>query len=161
MEEWTTIDEFPNYEISNQGRIRNRNTKQILRQKVDRGYHRIMLYRDGETCTKQIHRLVADSFVPNIDNKKEVNHIDGNKDNNRADNLEWCTRGENMKHAFANGLKTPSGGVPKKKVRVLETGDIYDSAYECARQIDCDQGHINQCLTGRRKSHKGYHFEYA
>lgn len=161
MERWKPIPDFPNYEISDQGRIRNKNTKQIMRQKVDRGYRRVTLFRDGVKCSKLIHRLVVDSFMLNPDGKKEINHIDGDKNNNGLSNLEWCTRSENMKHAYRTGLKQHSGGTPERAVRIIESGDVYPSAHECARQLGLDPGHINHCLTGKRKSHKGHHFEYA
>ena len=72
------------------------------------GYLRVSMRLEGDTKSKSYltHRLVAESFVPNVDGKPFVNHKDGNKHNNSAENLEWCTRSENEKHAWATGLKT-------------------------------------------------------
>lgn len=159
-EKWRQIKDFPDYQVSNKGRVKSNKTEKLIHSKKCRGYDRVSIYNNGYRSDKLVHRLVAEAFIDNPLNKNEVNHIDGNKQNNTAINLEWCTRSENMKHAFDNDLKKPSGGLIKKKLKVIETGKIYDSAYSCARDMILDQGHVNQCLTGKRKTHKGYHFEY-
>lgn len=69
------------------------------------GYRLVLLWRGGVRKAFKVHRLVAQVFISNTDNKPEVNHKDGNKFNNLADNLEWCTTSENVKHAFDTGLK--------------------------------------------------------
>lgn len=75
-----------------------------------RGYRSTLLTYNGKHINIRIHRLVAENFVDNPMGYSEVNHIDGNKDNNHANNLEWCTRSENIQHAYDNGLrKIPSG----------------------------------------------------
>lgn len=73
------------------------------------GYCRVILYKDGKPNGKLVHRLVADAFVLNPENKQEVNHIDGNKQNNAASNLEWCTRKENNNHSVSIGLLKNKG----------------------------------------------------
>ncbi len=85
------------------GRIKSlkRGREIILKQMVHRdGYMQIGLCKNGKTRTFQVHTLIAMTFIPNPDNKPEVNHKDTNKKNNRASNLEWNTRSENIKHAF-------------------------------------------------------------
>lgn len=74
-----------------------------------KGYKILSLYIDGKVKTKAIHRMVAELFVPNPDNLPEVNHKDGNKMNNHKDNLEWTTRGGNIKHAYDTGLRDCKG----------------------------------------------------
>lgn len=105
------------YQISNIGRIKSldriiltkNNKKQfykgiILKQTPDKnGYLRIKLSKNNKIFTKQIHTLVAQTFIPNLNNLPEINHKDFNKQNNCVDNLEWCTRKENMQHALLNG----------------------------------------------------------
>lgn len=78
----------------------------VLKHRINpRGYHQVVLYRgDGVPNMRIVSVLVATAFVPNVENKPEVNHKDGNKDNNRADNLEWMTHAENIQHAFKIGL---------------------------------------------------------
>ena len=161
QERWRTVEDFPDYEVSDHGRVKSNITGKNLSPKIDKGYERVRLYKDGQSSLIGVHRLVGRAFIDNPHGKGEINHVDGNPRNNSADNLEWCTRSENMTHAFATGLKQPSGGLHNKQMRVVETDKCYPSAYECARDMKLDQAHINHCLMGRRQTHKGYHFEYV
>lgn len=160
-ETWRIIAEFSNYEVSNTGKVRSIIHDKVLRPSDNRGYERVRLYRNGEVQSKFVHQLVAEAFLDDRHDELEINHIDGNKKNNSIDNLEWCTHRDNMKHAFDTGLKTPSGGLPNRRLRVVETDVIYESAYDCARDMHLDQAHINHCLMGKRNRHGGYHFEYV
>ena len=109
-EAWVDIKDYEGlYQISNLGRVKSlkRNTahERILIPRVGRdGYLYVGLCKNGITKTKKIHRLVAENFIENPENKKEVNHIDGNKLNNYIFNLEWCNRSYNLKHAYKLGL---------------------------------------------------------
>lgn len=101
---WQKILE--NYEISDSGEIRNANSGRVIRQFVGKdGYLRTQIA--GKT--RLVHRLVALTYVPRDVGKPFVNHKDGNKRNNQAENLEWCTRSENMRHAYALNLKSSKG----------------------------------------------------
>ena len=94
-----------NYLVSSEGEVKNRMTGKILKPYLNsNGYCQVGIYINGKFKNSLLHRLVASAFIPNIENKLEVNHIDGNKLNNRVENLEWCNRSENQLHAFANGL---------------------------------------------------------
>lgn len=73
-----------------------------------KGYYLIVLAKEGISRSKSIHRIVAETFIPNQQNKPQVNHKDGNKTNNSVQNLEWATQEENMTHAFENGLNKGS-----------------------------------------------------
>lgn len=79
----------------------------------DGSYKQVALYKDGKFKKFLLSRLVAQTFIPNPDNKPEVNHKKGNKANCKQSNLEWSTRSENMLHAYRTGLKIPSGGISK------------------------------------------------
>jgi len=95
------------YEISNLGRVRNVNTLEFKKPKMsEQGYVYIQLHVGKRLKKINVHRLVAKAFIPNLDNKPEVNHIDGIKFHNMWVNLEWVTREENLKHAIENGLMT-------------------------------------------------------
>ncbi|ADH03403.1 HNH endonuclease [Bacillus phage W.Ph.] len=119
MEEWKPVVGYEGlYEVSNQGNVRSlpriveksNGVKTTVKGKVmtkrlnDRGYHEIKLSVGGKGAYKKLHRIVAMAFIPNPENKEEVNHKDTDKLNNTVDNLEWNTHEENIRHAFANNL---------------------------------------------------------
>lgn len=108
MLEWRTIEEFPIYEVSNTGVVRNKRTKKEKKPNIsEKGYELIKIYvKTGTAYKRRIHRLVAQAFIPNPENKPEVNHKDGNKRNNAVNNLEWVTQKENYEHAVDMGLHT-------------------------------------------------------
>ena len=106
MEEWKKI-EGTKYSVSTYGRVMNDKRGTFVSPLEMQGYKRVDLYENGKHHYLRIHRLVATAFIPNPDNKPQVNHIDGNKSNNRVDNLEWCTGSENQRHAH-NVLGIPS-----------------------------------------------------
>lgn len=170
MEEWKKVSSNPNYMVSNTGKVRkiNKNVDHSTRDK--NGYITTDLYKGGKRTTARVHRLVAKEFVPNPENKSEVNHIDGDKHNNNASNLEWVTKKENCAHAWENGLATPSrgmlgkrnpnGGRKSKPFKIVETGEIFNTLKECEEAIDGNNRHISECLNGKQQTHRGYHFKY-
>jgi len=110
MEEWKAISINPNYEVSTYGNIRRTSTKRCLYiEKTKVGYCRVRLRLglQGMHDRFNVHRLVAEAFIPNPNDYPCVNHIDGNKTNNHIENLEWCSYAHNNKHAYDTGLKTP------------------------------------------------------
>lgn len=96
IEEWKTIKDLPNYDVSNFGRVRNNKTYRILKPKLIRGYESVCLRKDNKNIYKRVNRLVAEAFIPNPLNKPLVNHIDYNPRNNNVENLEWVTNSENQ-----------------------------------------------------------------
>ena len=135
--EYKTIENFPDYKINKLGSvisIKNGKTKELKNQIGNAGYLYIGLSKENKVHNRFIHRLVAQTFIKNVLNKNQVNHIDGNKLNNVVDNLEWITAKENIKHAFENGLIKRSekqnenlGLRSRKKVIDISTNIIYDS----------------------------------
>jgi hypothetical protein len=123
MEIWKQIKDYPNYEVSNLGRVksidrfiadtvgRKRYYKsKILKQVVRKGYHSVSLYNNKGIKIYRVNRIVAFAFIENINNKLFVNHIDGIKSNNKVENLEWCTCQENITHSIKNGLSKYASG---------------------------------------------------
>ena len=100
------------YKISNFGRVKSfkQNKVVILKKVLNDGYYSIGLRKDGKRFKAKIHRLIAQAFIPNPDNKPFVNHIDGNKQNNCIENLEWVTGSENVRHAWQIGLNKSQKG---------------------------------------------------
>jgi len=104
IDDWKDIEEFPRYKISETGELYSKHTKRILTPTIYDNYYRLRLAKNGKYLSKAIHRLVAQTYIENIDNKPIVNHKDGNTMNNNVDNLEWCTHSENVLHAYNTGL---------------------------------------------------------
>ena len=165
MSNWKQHPRHDKLLVSDEGVIiRNKRGKwhELNQYDNDRGYLRIG--GTPGTVPQCVHTLVAETFVHNPDpeNKKYVNHIDGNKHNNSASNLEWVTARENQEHAYRTGLKTPNYmQKTMRPIRIVETGETFNGIGECARLINGNPGHIHECLTGGRHTHRGYHFEYV
>ncbi len=187
MKDWRTIEGYPEYRVSSEGDVEScKNNRHgvsdeyhAIRQRVNpqTGYKQCSITDGEKVKTLNVHREVAKAFIPNPDNKPEVNHIDGNKLNNNIDNLEWATYSENGKHAYKHGLmishlteedmiRGRQLGLPKaieatrKPIRIVETGEEFRSINDCARTIHGSQQNIVKCLKGLRHTHKGLHFEY-
>ena len=168
------------YEINKVGEIRsvdrvvsfgdgNRKLKGVLLKKLElkNGYYGVNLSKNGKSRMEYVHRLVAINFIPNDDVLKDcINHKDGNKKNNRISNLEWCTKTENMKHAWENDLchSSPLTGGVRGVARLDSNGnplELYISIAEATRRMGFKtESSISNCLSGRTKSTHGTFWEY-
>lgn len=132
MEVWKPIVDFETYEVSNIGNIRNIKTGRILKSKNREGYRAIIISRNHTPKTFNIHRLVAQAFIPNPNNYPVVNHIDGNRSNNEVSNLEWCTIKENNNHTFANLYTRALLIIDKETGEILQELDLDKCYYKTA-----------------------------
>lgn len=109
---WKSIENYPNYLVSDTGLVKNCVTGNIKFQGYGKNFNEykiVQLWKNNVAKQFQVHRLVAQAFIPNPYNLPQVNHKDGNKLNNCVDNLEWCDNSYNQKHAYTNGLQKPHG----------------------------------------------------
>lgn len=164
MAEWRTISGFSNYEISNTGLVRNKITKYILKGRLSKsGYYQVSIKNDetNRFINKYIHRLVATTFIDNPENKKEVNHIDGNKTNNQLENLEWVTSSENQKHRHSIGIAKTSNrkiGMFDKDNNLIQTFNSIVEAFTTLGKTS--RVNIDSALQGRQRTAYGYIWKY-
>lgn len=162
-EQWREWPQDPRIMVSNMGNVVSGKRGGWHPLKVrynNRGYQMVGAGSD-HSPSRYVHRLVAETWMPNPNHHKEVNHINGDKTDNRVENLEWTTRSENLRHAYRTGLKKHTGGRKGTPIRIVETGEVFESQHECARRIGGCQSAIARCLAGKQSTHLGYHFEYA
>ena len=150
------------YQVSSFGRVKRVTTGRILKGSNDSiGYLLVILYKNNIGSTKKIHRLVAEAFIPNPDNKPQVNHIDEDKTNNIVSNLEWMTAKENSNHGTRNGRVSRSKSIPIIAINI-KTGESQEfyGTNECARQLGLSPSNISAVLKGRQKQTGGFTFKY-
>lgn len=142
------------YEVSNYGDIRSVAKGGIILSpaKDDHGYFRVCLYHNGTAKNKRIHRLVAEAFLPNESRLPEVNHINGNKTDNKVENLEWVSTKENIIHAYRSGLKVQTRKTPCMR----SDGMVYESYLDAQNKTGIPAGNISQTCRRKRKTAGGY-----
>lgn len=155
MKEWKKIKGHERYSISSEGEVMNPQGEIMKPFLAGAGYLQVSLWKDCKRKKFYIHRLVAEAFCENPYGYKEVNHKDGNKENNCIENLEWCTRAENLNHSYY----TLQNHV--KAVKCVDTGAVYPSIHEAARQTGAPRHGISMCCDGKQKKAGKLHWGYA
>lgn len=188
MEEiWKDIQGYEGlYQISNLGNVKSLHygakanhpnwksqTERIIKQRIaTSGYCRVELYKPQSRKCFYVHRLVALTFIPNPENKSEVNHIDGNKLNNCVENLEWNTKSENISHSFASGLhvspmkgrKGAKSPCSKLIIQYDLSGkfiNLWNSISEAANSLQINGSSISNCAKLKQKTSFGYIWRYV
>lgn len=169
-EEWRDIDGYDGrYMVSNLGKIMSLNFngthkhKELLGRKTRGGYRQVVLYTNGKRKAFYIHVLVAKTFIPNPNNLPEVNHKDGNKENNTVNNLEWVTSKENSLHAVKTGLRhVPKSGQHYRAVKTAQFDidgnliKIWNSMSDPNKIFGYSTQNIEKCCSGKIHSAYGY-----
>ena len=170
-EEWKDIPGYEGYQVSNYGNIRSKERYvtqykhltsytrimkgRLLKQRqLNSGYMAVWLSKNGEKRALTVHRLVACAFLG--ESKLDVNHKDGNKHNNRVDNLEYMSRSANIEHSYRVLCKYER---ISKKVICVETGEIFNSMREAGRKMGINPVSIGHVLAGRNKTAGGLRWQ--
>lgn len=141
MNEWVHLHLSTNYSINKLGEVRNNRTETILKHSTNRyGYTTLNLWINGKKKTQSLHRALAIAFIPNPENKRCVNHINGNKSDNRIENLEWATDSENQKHSYNTGLSSKPLGIKNpfnkwSEVQILKIKELLKQNKYTHREI--------------------------
>lgn len=174
---WKAVPGYDGYyEVSNTGQVRSvehyvntlKGSRRLIKPSIKKqrdvghGYKSVSFCVNGESKTKLVHRLVAQTFIPNPNNLPQVNHIDGDIGNNNVSNLEWVTDDENKLHSSIQNGGTQR---PKRKVNVVEisTGKVFvfEGLREAERKMNLDHKSALNVIKGRCKHTKGYSISYA
>lgn len=143
------------YGITSCGRVWSYHSKKFLKPRDQRGYHGVILYKNGVPKVFLIHRLVAESYIPNPENLPFVNHKDEVKTHNYINNLEWCDRKYNANYGTAIQRANEK---KYKKVQCVETGQIFNSFQEAAEWAGVKPSTLSTYFLRGRKTCAGYHW---
>lgn len=174
-EVWLPITDYPNYMISNLGNVKSLSNNKTRKEKILKnvknrgGYLQVFLSKNGKVKRYYIHRLVAEHFLPNLDYKPEIDHINTNKSDNRVENLRWCSHKENINNLLTKdkmsknklGIEHPNSKpilqftLDKKLVRK------WNCATDVERELGIYQTNISKCCKGKYKSAGGFKWQYA
>ena len=163
MNGWIPVKGYEGlYEVNSNGVVRNSANHHQIAVKIKSGYCQVGLFKKGKQTWTLLHRIVAIAFLPEVEGKPEINHKDGDKQNNGVENLEWCSRDENLRHAFEMGLRDQD--TSSRQIDCISPDGLslrFPSIYKAARALKISQGNICMVCKGQRPLASGYSFKYA
>lgn len=174
-EQWRDIKDYEGlYQVSNEGRVKSLNYRQTKQEKIlkafknNNGYLLVGLCKNGKPIHKLVHRLVAEAFIPMVEGKQEIDHINSVRHDNRVENLRWCTPEENANNPITiervKAVNRKKAEALSKKVFCYDTNFNFLSGFtstaDASRQLECSQGNVVNCCLGSLPSYKGIIFSY-
>ncbi len=161
------IEGYTNYFITEDGIVISAKTNRAVKTvSSNSGYEVVCLWNNNKRKQVNVHRIVAKNYIPNPENKKCVNHIDGNKFNNSVSNLEWVTYSENHKHAYKNGLRKSLKKERVKKDKYsklivdLQYGIFYSSIVEASKLYQINYKTLANMISGHRKNKTNLYYAF-
>lgn len=167
------IKDFPDYCVCNDGTvysIKKGQLHKIVGGITSSGYRHVLLCKNGQVFHRSVHRLVAQTFIPNPENKPYVNHINGIKTDNRVENLEFCTDSENKYHSYRvlknKGPWAGKFGKDSQRAKIvlqIKDGEViaeFYGTYEAMRKTGIHNSQICECCNGKHKTAHGYQWKY-
>ena len=162
MEIWKDIEDYERlYQVSNLGNVKSKKRNKLLKPyTTSNDYLVVKLSHNNKQINYFVHRLVAKAFIPNPENKPQVNHKDENIQNNNANNLEWCTHSYNQNYGKRNKRVQEKLGI---KINQYDLKGNYIKTFNSITEAQkkCNTTHINECLSGKLKQTGGYIWKYA
>lgn len=154
-EEWKEVVGFPNYLVSNHGRLYSNNERKgLVKTYIDKkGYQNVYLYKNGEKLHTRIHVLVAKAFISNPNGYTQVNHIDENKKNNKVENLEWCDCLYNVNYSNKRRIKQYS--LSKEFIKE------YENSHAAQNETGIKKANITAACRGEQNTAGGFYWEYC
>jgi hypothetical protein len=150
-----------NYEVDEEGNVYNIKRNRKLKSQIYRGYHKVALSDNGTHKWYALHRIVLASFKGVDANKPQVNHLDGDKNNNHLNNLEWCTQSENIKHAIRLNLKKQGAREVICYDKNMNYLCKYKSCTDVERKLGIEHSLVSRCCRGVIKYVHDYVFKYS
>ena len=165
QEIWRDVEGYEGlYQVSDKRRVKSLNymhtgKEEIIKsQKNKKGYLQVQLHKNREIKNCLVHRLTAQAFIPNPERLPQINHIDENKENNCAENLEWCDNLYNYHYGTRIERVTKSNSIA---VMCVETGEVFNSCREARRKTGIWASNINRCTNGKVKTARRYHWQFV